>query len=105
MPMMMRRFRFAHDPDVESLRMQLRAEVGARLASERSVEMSSGGGVVELLSMDAIGLVYASKVCVVNGGESERAPWTPPGWASRPWVDVPWLTKLKLWIGPTKLVG
>ena len=111
MPMMAHWFRFPRQPDPHALRSGLRAEVGARRASEHNVESSwapepaSEAGVLELLSMDGVALVYAAKLCLALGGEPLRGPWTPPPWALRPWLDIPWTTRLRLLLGPTKLHG
>ena len=53
--------------------------------------------------MDWVALVYAAKVCLGMGGERVGTPWVPPDWATRQWVEIPWTTRLRLRIGPTKL--
>jgi hypothetical protein len=103
-------FRFEHPPSEAVLRERLRAEVGRRRAGERCVELDwhAGGGLM-VLSMDGIALLYAAKVCVALGGvrlrlgTADEQPLVLPGWAHQPWVSLPWWTRFRLWLGPTKL--
>jgi hypothetical protein len=108
MPMMTALYRFAAPFDEVAWRAALRREVGARRASARAVELDvapprSGGGVmVRINSMDGIALVYARKVSLAQGAEPER-PGLPPAWVATPWRELPLWTRLRLWLGPTKL--
>jgi hypothetical protein len=107
-------FRFARPPDERAWRARLRHEVGARRSSERNVETSwrdepeGAGGALEILSMDAIALAYATKVCLELGAEpvsptGERRARAPPPWTATRWVAMPWLTEARIWLGPTQL--
>lgn len=113
MAMGMHRFRFADPPDDATFRARLRAEVGTRRSGPRCVETawslgSDGTTTLEILSMNAIAFVYAAKVCLDLGGEHLRLtpssrPWVPPAWTATPWVQLPFLKRLRLTIGPTPL--
>lgn len=77
-------------------RERLRAEVGASRASEHNVEASLADGTLEVLSMDWIAL----------GGEPAwptRASYAAPAWTATAWVALPLSTRVRLWIGPTKM--
>ena len=108
--MFMARFSFATAPDPEVWLARLRAEVGARRAGPRNVELEWGpaagaGAALMVLSMDPVALTYAGKVSLALGGERltmDGAPWAVPAWAQRRWVDVPWLRRARIWIGPTR---
>jgi hypothetical protein len=102
-------FRFNREPDRQVFRSRLRAEIGKRRSREGNLDVSwrpdreSDAGVFEVLSMDAIAIVYAGKVCLEIGGEPADGPWAPPDWATAKWVEIPWTKKLRLTFGPTKL--
>ena len=55
--------------------------------------------------MDPVALVYAAKLCLGMGGEPAGKHWVPPDWAMTRWVELPWTTRFRLWIGPTRLYG
>ncbi|WP_434044353.1 MULTISPECIES: hypothetical protein [Sorangium] len=107
----MYRFRFIQQPDECAWRARLRDEVGARRSNERNVETCWHGdreaGTLEVLSMDAIALAYAAKVCVELGGEpalpmhARHGPIQPP-WTATRWIAMPWWTRARIWFGPTR---
>ena len=104
------RFRYASPPTESVWREQLRREVGRWRSTPRAVEWSvepSGDGWVEtLLSQDGVALAYAGKVSLALGGEHlpffGGRPWTVPDWAATPWTELSWLTRARIWIGPTR---
>ena len=105
MAMAILRYRFDPAIDEPTWRARLRDEIGRR-ASARNVETTwLGDGALEVLSQDAIAIVYASKVSRALGGEPV-APTTArslPAWATARWVDLPLWTRFRIWLGPTQL--
>lgn len=61
-----------------------------------------------VLSMSAVALAYAAKVATQLGGErvalTEHAELRPiPPWTARRWVELPWLVRARIWLGPTRV--
>lgn len=68
-----------------------------------------GEHIIELLSMDAVALVYGRRALVALGGtpidilsgEPHTVLW--PAWSERPWTSYGALQKLRIWLGAVRL--
>jgi hypothetical protein len=98
-------------PDEATWRAKLGSELGARRAAARNVELqwsaSTPGApaLLTVLTMDLIAAVYAAKVSLSFGGRrvmSDGSVWQVPAWAAPRWGDVPWMQRLRRWVGPTR---
>ena len=112
MAMGMLRFRFSERPDEGAWRARLRDAAGSSRADPRCVETEwapdGDGSVLTVLSMDGVALAYAARVCVELGAThvpltASGVAWSPPAWTSSRWRDLPWLTRARIWLGPTRL--
>jgi hypothetical protein len=107
MPMGLYQFRFDSRLDETVFRERLAREIGSRRARSADLEWSEdaeGGGVFGVLSQSAVTLAYAAKVATAMGGV--RVPLSPnsqirplPSWTATPWVELPWLVRVKIGFG------
>lgn len=113
MAMAMMSFHFDEPLDHTQWRALLKAQVGRWRADEHNIELSpSDDHIISLLTQDMVAMVYGAKVMLALGGRhlpmtfgEPATTWRPPDWAKTPWVKLPLLRRIKLWIGPTKTYG
>jgi hypothetical protein len=102
-------FRFEGKPPSEDrLLERLRLELGSQAERQfDSIEVKDG--LVHFLSMSALPLLYAAKVCQELGGAATdprgrvRARIPIPRWAHTPWTQHPWFKRLSIRLGGISL--